>query len=58
VTAEPLRSPLATPGENNAGCWGTCGPSPGTIEMKIPINLASQPFRRDRAVLAAFVAAP
>jgi hypothetical protein len=25
--------------------------------MKIPINLASQPFRRDRAVLAAFVAA-
>src|SRR5262249_36324841 len=33
-----------------------CGPSPGTIEMRIPINLASQPFRRDRAMIVASIA--
>ena len=38
------------------GCWDTCGPSRKTTEMKIPINLASQPFRRDRAMLVASIA--
>ena len=37
-------------------CWAICGPSRRTTEMKIPINLASQPFRRDRAMLAASIA--
>src|SRR5690349_8264257 len=36
-------------------CWGICDRSRGTIKMKIPINLASQPFRRDRAMLVASV---
>src|SRR2546421_8128569 len=34
-------------------CWATCAPSPGIIDMKLPINLASQPFRRDRAMIVA-----
>ena len=38
------------------GCWATCGPSRRIIEMKIPINLASQPFRHDRAMLVASIA--
>ena len=38
------------------GCWDTCGRSRGTTEMKIPINLASQPFRRDRPMMVAAVA--
>src|SRR6266481_7829122 len=37
-------------------CWGICGRSRRITEMKIPINLASQPFRRDRAIIAASVA--
>src|ERR1039457_4947222 len=38
------------------GCWDICGPSPRTINMRIPINLASQPFRRDRAMVVASIA--
>ena len=54
VEVEPLRSPLGTPGENNAGLLGYLRSiARRTIEMKIPINLASQPFRRDRAMLVA-----
>src|SRR5437016_1564950 len=50
------------PERTTPGCWATCGllrgitEAPGTIEMKIPINLASQPFRRDRAMVAASLA--
>src|SRR5512140_967982 len=43
-------------GRITRGCWGICGRSRRTTEMKIPINLASQPFRRDRAMLAASIA--
>jgi len=32
---------------------GYCDRSRETIEMRIPINLASQPFRRDRPMLLA-----
>ena len=37
-------------------CWAISGPSPATTEMKIPINLASRPFRRDRAMVVASIA--
>src|SRR4051794_7684048 len=43
-------------GRVTRGCWGICGRSRRITEMKIPINLASQPFRRDRALLAGSIA--
>src|ERR1035438_6636773 len=40
-------------GKPTRDCWGICGPWRRTTEMKIPINLASNPFRRDRAMMVA-----
>jgi type IV pilus assembly protein PilN len=37
-------------------CWAICGPLQRITEMKIPINLASSPFRRDRAMVVASLA--
>src|SRR5882757_1253736 len=47
--------PWAFPGRTTPACWATCGRS-RRIEMKVPINLASQPFRRDRAMIVASAA--
>ncbi len=45
-------------GRITRGCWDICAASPRIINlMKIPINLASQPFRRDRPMVAASIAA-
>src|SRR5206468_3594886 len=41
------------PERTTRDCWAICGPSRRIIEMKIPINPASEPFRRDRAMLVA-----
>ena len=54
VAVEAVRSPLGRARRKQRRlARAICDPSPETIEMRIPINLASQPFRRDRPMLLA-----
>src|SRR5690348_13910986 len=46
---------LACPVRITPACSATCAPSAATTDMKIPVNLASQPFRRYRPILVGSV---
>jgi hypothetical protein len=59
VTVEALRSRFGAPGPNNAGLLGYLESVARVTKMaiRVPINLASEPFRRDRPILVALGAA-
>ena len=59
VAVETLRSRYGAPGPANAGLLGyleSIARIDLTMGVRIPVNLASDPFRRDRPILVASVA--